>query len=145
MKKVLFILAVSLGLAVGTKAQTFIQGGVGVESKVFTQSLEIGAQKGADQFSVVGETFKVGTNDRQYFGGVQYARNFKSGLQAFGAAKIHLNRKTYDLQFEPGVAYNLKLTNALSLQPRISTPISENTSLFRPISLSAGIDLQIRL
>lgn len=145
MKKVLFILLVSLGLAFGAKAQVFVQGGVGVKSKVFTQNLEVG-KAGANQISLIGETSdNKHFYERQYFAGVKYARNFKSGLQASGAALIHLNRNTYDLQFEPGVAYNVKLGEGISLVPRISTPISENTKLFSPVSLSAGVDLRISL
>lgn len=145
MKKAVFILLVSLGLGFATKAQVFVQGGVGVKSKIFTQNVEIG-KAGANQFSVIGETSdNKAFYERQYFAGVKYAKNFKGGLQASGAALIHLNRNTYDLQFEPGVAYNVKLGDNISLVPRISTPISENTKLFSPVSLSAGVDLKITL
>ncbi len=114
-------------------------------NKVFTQDFAVGAKYDKNQLALVTETFVTNRNtnleNRQWYAGVQYGRSF-SNLMATGTVKIHLNDNTYDLVFEPGVAYNLNLSNSVILQPAVGFPIYEGTNAFKPVAIKAGVGLQ---
>lgn len=156
MKKGLIILAIALGLSTVVSAQSdtkfFYQPGVSVQNKVFTQDFKMGLQfDNKHQFSIVGETYNTNNQNgnRQFWGGLEYGRMFNGGgknsVIALAAGKIHLNSKTYDIMVEPGIGYNMYVSENFSIQPSITTQFGEASTIGRNVPLKAGIGLQVSL
>jgi hypothetical protein len=149
MKKLLLILTVVLGFGFISNAQRkgFIQAGVSTSSNTFTQDLEVGSKSAKNIVSVVAQTYEMG--ERQWFLGGKYTKLLNVGngisLAPSAAVKIRLNEDSGDLVFEPGLAVNLPIGKAVNVQVAVSTPISENTNLFKPISLRSGLGLNVTL
>lgn len=156
MKKVLTILAISLGLGTAVSAQSdtkfFYQPGVSVQNKVFTQEFKMGLQfDNKHQFAVTGETYNVNNQNgnRQYWAGLEYGRMFEGGgknsVVALAAGKIQLNSKTYNVLVEPGIGYNMYVSENFSIQPSVSTQFGEGSTIGKNVPLKAGIGLQVSL
>jgi hypothetical protein len=147
MKKLLLILTVVLGLGMVSNAQRkgFIQAGVSTSSNVFTQDLEVGSTNGKNAVSVVGQTYETG--EREWYVGAKYAKLISLGsnisLAPSAAVKIGLNEG--DLVFEPGVALNLPISRGLNVQVAVSSPIAENSNVFKPVRLRAGVGVSVIL
>ena len=82
-----------------------------------------------------------------YFAGVKYAKLIpvgrKAALSPSGQVKIHLNEGVNDLVFEPGSGLNWSLGKNVALCAAVSTPIRENTNLFRRTLLKSGVGVNI--
>lgn len=143
--KRLFILAVlAMGSLVATAQKPYASAGASVSSNVVTGSAEFGVYDDNNWYAVTGETYEVG-NGMEYYVGVKYYRKaFNAGKTAavygFAAAKVHVD-KYKDLVFEPGLCLVQNIGKKFAIQASISSPIYENSDLFKPTWLSSGLSL----
>lgn len=150
MRKLFIILAVFLSLGAFAQKSAFIQAGVAVSNDNFVQELEFGSLDGKNRFSAVGETFNPsGAVDRQYYGGVKYARVIPVGvttsLVPSGAVKVHLNDGFNDIVLEPGIGLQFRLGEGVALIFNGAAQIHENEKLFNRLALKAGAGLNFSL
>lgn len=133
-----------------TKAQgsLLLSGGIALSNDNLSENFEVGGDFGKNTLTLnVQTTDATAVSDRLWYGGVKYYRNVTVSptLNAFGSASVLVGlRQTQDIVFSPGVGLNLKLARNLYWQGSISTPIAENSTLFRPTRLQAGTQLVLK-
>lgn len=145
MKKILFVLLITAATFCASAQTTpYLSTGASLSSQVLTEGVELGCFDALNSYSVTVESYEV-SGKRQWYAGPKYYRKTfsvgkNSGFYLSGALKVHLSDNT-DIVFEPGAALITSLSKRTSIQVSVSTPIYENTVLFKPIGLSGGISL----
>lgn len=155
MKKVLTILAF-LTLAVTSNAQKalgttsltgyFLKAGVDLQSNTTSTTVEIGKTFGKHSLSLTGNV--TNTPTKAYSAGVEYSNKvYQVGAFGFGiggTVSVGLN-KLHKLTFSPKTDVGVKLGKFLVLEASLATPIYENSTLFKPTYLKAGLKLGVTL
>ncbi len=150
-KTLLLVMLMAFTVPRAVDAQkTSLTGGLFVTSDVAVENLEIGQTFGKNTLSAVGQSYQITpTSTRNWSGGVKYYRTVysqdKVSLQGNTLAQLNFTGSNQSLTVEPGLNINYSLNKSLSLSVGISTPIYENTVLFKPISLEGGIQLVLNL
>lgn len=135
------------------QSRTTVQLGVATSNDVLFESLEVGATTGKNRLVLLVETFNEGNDftvndDREYFGGIRYTRGIAVGKHLdfllTGAAKMHID-EDLDLEVEPGVGLGLNLGKNFSIIGIMSSPLPQGVSPFSPLTLKAGVGIQVKL
>jgi hypothetical protein len=140
----LFIIAVLLIAGARGQTKPYASVGVSLSTNVVTGGLEIGCYDTNNWYAIVAENYKI-NGVRETYIGLKYYRKVRTlnnitDMYVFGAVKVHADHYK-DLVFEPGIAIVVNLGRRFALQTSVSTPIYENSTLFKPVNLSGGLGL----
>lgn len=132
-------------LMVAGQYKPYISVGPSVSSGTVTYGSEIGVYKDKMWYSVVGEVYKDAQGHNQYYTGPKIYYNFYSPAKfvdfyTYVAAKLHVIQHP-DIVVESGVASVFNIGKHFALQLSLSSPVPENTILFKPIYISTGVSI----
>ncbi|XZF16568.1 hypothetical protein ACTHGU_10540 [Chitinophagaceae bacterium MMS25-I14] len=148
MKKILLLTVLLSGFkyteAQSEKYHGYISPGISMGGGLATYSLEGGIWNNKIWLGAVLEATKGNDNKLTFdFGPKLYRKLLTSGdidVFAYFATKMVLDKGT-PLIFEPGGAVVYNINQHFALQWSFSSPIYENTQIFNPVNLSAGIGI----
>lgn len=146
---ILVLLSIGFTLPLSAQVKPYISVGASVSSKLPTYGAELGFYGSRVWVAALWESTFL--KDNEYGGDfINY-----TGIRAYyklssyedGLVDLYVNTagkiglKYADFVFEPGLSTVVSFTEHVGLQFNLSTPIYENTSVFKPIYLSGGLSL----